>query len=43
MEPSLLPFGVEEHVHNDFLEYVENLERNLKEHHRAMIDIVGIL
>ena len=43
MEPSYLPVDAEKFVNTDFIEYVENIEKNQREHHRAMLEMVKIL
>ena len=43
MENPILPEGIEYKLGSEFTEYIEQLERNQREHHRAMMKMVHIL
>ena len=40
MENPILPEGIELKMDSEFIDYVEQLERNQKEHYRAMMKLV---
>lgn len=43
MENPILPINIEHKMDGEFIEYIEQLEKNQKEHHRALLKMVEIL